>query len=253
MRAEEWSDPLRLALSEANKRPDSSAAQYDLGRVLLSSTKTGESTPMITQGFDTLERASHLPNADILHEQLLIVGHAQIGRPIRPAWWDSLIAKLKARPPTSADVGAIVQLFWCQEQHVCPQETQQFRQAIEAAVSHPSTDRALLTIYAAFADKDLHDFALAEQQYRAALALDPRDPTTHANLISFLIHHGQFDAARAQIDALKPLNHFGSLNRKIGELEAMLRAAEPGRDQPSQSPSDAPPAADLDEERPVLP
>jgi len=226
MRAEEWSDPLRLALAESNKRPDSSAAQYELGRVLLASTRKSDDAPMVDQAFEVFERASHIPNSDILHEQILIVGHAQLGRPIDPAWWDSLIAKLRSRPPTSTDIGGLVQLFWCQEQRVCPQETERLKDAFEAAVSYPSADRALLTIYAAFVDKFLHDSVLAEKQYRAALALAPSDPTTHINLTAFLIHHGQLDAARTELEAFERLNYLGSQDKKIDELKAMLRQAE---------------------------
>lgn len=226
MRAEEWSDPLRLALSESNKRPDSSAAQYELARVLLYSHRKGESEPMTAQAFEVLQRASRIPNSDILHEQLLIVSHAQLNQPIDPAWWESMIAKLRARPPTTADIAGLMELQSCFAHKVCTGSIDDLRRAFEAAVAHPSTNGVLLSTYGQFAEQFLLDSDLAEKQFRAALAVAPDEPTTHANLITFLIHHRRFDEARAQFDGLRRLNHFGSLDDRIAGLDSMLRETE---------------------------
>ncbi|MGH8171852.1 MAG: tetratricopeptide repeat protein [Rhodanobacteraceae bacterium] len=224
MRAEEWSDPLRLALSEANKRPDSSAAQYDLGRVLLASTRND--APMTEQGFEVLERASRMPDSDILHEQLLIVAHAHFQRPIKPEWWSSLIAKLRSRPPTTSDIGGLIQLFRCQEEGKCPSEVDNLKAAFEAAVSHPSTNGVLLSLYGEFLEKFLNDPRAAEEQYRAALVLVPDDPRALSNFVVFLVHAGRFEEARSALDKIRARNLFGSRDKKIAELEALLMEAE---------------------------
>lgn len=253
MRAEEWSDPLRLALSEANKRPDSSAAQYELGRVLLSSKRRGEDTPMSSKAFEVLERASHIPNSDILPEELLIVGHAQLKLDIDPVWWRSLIAKLRARPPTTADVAGLIQLLRCQQQSVCPDDIDNLRAALEAAVSHPSANGVLLSIYAEFADKYLHDPVVAERQYRLALALAPNEPTTHANLVVFLAHQGRTSEARAELGELERLNHFGSLDEEIAELARLLREIESSNKTSWPEVPKMPSTAESDQKRLPLP
>jgi hypothetical protein len=233
MRAEEWSAPLRFALSEANKRPDSSAAQYELARMLLYSHHKDDPTLMTTQAFEVLERASLIPNADIMHEQLLIVGHAQLLQPIKPAWWDSLINKLRKRPPTSSDITALGELLQCHESRVCAGDTDNLRLALEAAVSWPSPDRSLLTYYGEFLSKIIDDQALAEKQLRTAVALAPGDATTHANLFTILVHAGKLDEAVAELDALRRLNHFGSLDATIGKMERTLWEAQTARANPA--------------------
>ena len=235
MRAEEWSDPLRLALSDANKRPDSSAAQYELGRVLLSAHRKGDLEPMTSEAFQVLERGSRIPNSDILHEQLLIVSHAQLKQPIDPAWWNSLIEKLRSRPPTTADIGGLMELQKCFEDHVCPDTLNELGLAFSAAVAHPSPNGVLLSAYGQFAEKDLHDSALAEKQFRAALATAPGEATTHTNLITFLVHHGRFDEAQKEIDRLQTMNHFGSLEPSVRAVEQLLRDARRAQQGPSGS------------------
>jgi hypothetical protein len=225
MRAEEWSDPLRLALSEANKRPGSSAAQYELASMLLHSYRKGESEPMTAQAFEILERAYRIPNSDIVHEELLIVGHAQIGLPVDPAWWKSLIAKLRQRPPTTTDISALSELLRCVREGVCTDAASWLKEAFEAAVAHPSPDGVLLSSYGQFAENILGDSPLAEQQFRAALKTAPNEPVTHMNLITFLIHHGRVDEARSELGRLRRLNHLGSLDDRIADIETMLAKA----------------------------
>lgn len=226
MRAEEWSDPLRLALSEASKRPDSSAAQCELAGMLLHSYKDGASEPMTREAYEVLERARRLPDSDIVPEELLIVAHARNGQPIDPAWWDSLIRKLESRSPSTSDISALSELWHCTREAMCKDSGPLLHRAFSAAISHPNPDSVLISAYGEFAEGHLRDSVLAERLFRDALAVAPSDPTTHANLGTFLIHHGRIDEAHAEMDTLRRMNHFGSLDDRIAELDAALREGE---------------------------
>jgi hypothetical protein len=225
MRAEEWSDPLRLAVSEATKRPQSSAAQYELGQRYLASIGR-DGMPMTEDGFEVLERAASIPDSDILSEQLLITGHAELKRPILPRWWDSLLGKLHERPPTSADVGALDALFRCQLQRICPLDVARLKAAFDAAVAWPQTDGVLLFLHGLFAERLLHDPALAERQLRAAVARAPGEFRTREALIRFLVAQDRQAEARQEMAGLRELNHFGSLSDTIGKLEQLLSASK---------------------------
>ncbi|MCC6440659.1 MAG: hypothetical protein IT476_08565, partial [Rhodanobacteraceae bacterium] len=107
LRSMEWSTPLSLSASDAAKRPNSSAAQYEYARILLGSKLNGDPEPLRRKAFEILERMSADFRADAVHSQLLIVASADHNLPIRKEWWDSMIAKLAARPLSSVDVEAL--------------------------------------------------------------------------------------------------------------------------------------------------
>lgn len=225
LRSQEWSDPLRLTMSEASKRPDSPGAQYELGRTLIFATRTGTNESLRDQGVAVLSRAAKLPGAPILFEQLLIVTSAAAGEPIDPAWWQSMTAKLKAGPPSSPDIEALRKLLHCFETQVCKEGRDRLAEVYDAATSRPDTSAVLRTQYAQFAMNFLRDDALAERQLRAAISHSPGDATSRGNLITFLARRGRYEEARKALDELRALNHFGVLDRSIAELEAQLPEA----------------------------
>jgi hypothetical protein len=251
MRAQEWSDALRLTMSEAAKRPDSPGAQYELGRTLIFATRAGDDAPLRDQGIAVLANGAKLPGAPILFEQLLIVTSAVAKQPADPAWWSALAQKLQANPPSSPDIEALRKLLRCFEKKVCTENVDDLARVYATAVGRPDTSAVLRTQYAQFAMDFLHDDALAELQIRAAIDHSPTDVTSRDNLITFLIRRGRFDDARAALDDLRKLNRFGSLDGKIAELDtALAEARSPNANEASPRPSDA---ADADEERLPLP
>ena len=60
LRAQEWSDPIGLAYSEALKRPNSPRAQHELGRILIIARKNRNS-PLIVALTEARERNAYLP------------------------------------------------------------------------------------------------------------------------------------------------------------------------------------------------
>jgi hypothetical protein len=254
MRAQEWSDPLRLTMSEATKRPDSPGAQYELGRTLIFATRAGDATPLRDQGMAVLASGAKLPGAPILFEQLLIVTSAVAQQPTDPAWWSSLAEKLRLSPPSSPDIEALGKLLHCFEKKVCSENVEELAKVYATAVSRADTSAVLRTQYAQFAMDFLHDDALAEQQIRAAIDHSPTDIVSRGNLITFLLRRGRLPEARAALDDLRSLNRFGSLDEKIAELDAsMQRASKSSAGKPHDSSAVPSSAADGDEEGLPLP
>lgn len=226
LRAQEWSSALQLAATDAAKRPESSAAQYEYARALLNSTLNGEKEPMRRRAFEVLEPMAANLQADAVHNQLLIVTSAKLGLPIKQEWWTSLIAKLKSHPPTSTDASALIELLRCYDDRVCPPDIEHLREAFEVAASHPGGYAPFLAAYGQFALDYLHDVPLAERQYRAALEQSPSDPISRANLVVFLARVGRLEEARAQLERVREMNYLGMLDKRIDELERMLMQAK---------------------------
>ncbi|MFZ1392012.1 MAG: tetratricopeptide repeat protein, partial [Dokdonella sp.] len=222
LRSIEWASPLTLSASDAAKRPNSSAAQYEYALVLLESSIDGDPEPLRRKAFEILERMSNDSNADAVHSQLLIIASAEHKLPIKNEWWTSMIAKLAARPVSSVDVEALGGLLACLEANSCPRDVARLKQAFEAATDHPGGYGKLFLLYGQFAQNFLGDSVLAEKATRRAIQQSPSDLALRANLAGLLINIGRVDEAERELDALKSMNHFQVLDTRISELQREL-------------------------------
>jgi len=225
LRAEEWSHPLRLAYSDALKRPDSPRAQYDLARALIMIASDGNNTALMNDSVKILERTALLPNSGIASLQALIYVNGRAHRPIDPAWWRAIARKLEQDTPSQTDIDSIIFLFHCQRSGDCPPQKQELYGAFTAALAKSNGNAKLMAAYADFALFELGDTSLAERMYRAAVADRPQVPTYHSNLIAFLILTRQFDAAETALTQLSALNRLGSLDPLLDKLRNKLASA----------------------------
>jgi hypothetical protein len=171
MRAQEWSNPLRLASSEALRHPESSRAQYELGRALVIVSDYGRKSPtLLEKAKQAFLVAMRLPNSDIQAEQGLIMIAGHTGRTPDNAWWQSMIDKLKRRPPSAEGRTAVYTLLRCQIKGPCPREPQQMLAVYMSALSHPGADAQLLAGYSQFAAYELDDLPLAQRVAHDAIA-----------------------------------------------------------------------------------
>ncbi len=227
LRAEEWSSPLKLAYADAQKRPNSERAQYELGRTLVIASGSGASTKLIDEASQVLTSNAFKNDTGIASLQALIYVAASQGRPIDPAWWAAIQQKLRARAPSATDVGAIIFLYHCQRNGPCPQQITELLDTFIAGLERSNGNANLVSAYGEFAFTMLHDVALAEQMYRAAVASRPRLAVYRTNLIEFLVASGQLSKANAELTLLKTMNEFGSLDAVIAKLDKSMRAASP--------------------------
>jgi tetratricopeptide (TPR) repeat protein len=222
LRSLEWSNPLQLAASDAVKRPDSSASQYEYARTLFGSTLDGDPKPMQAKAFAILERMAANPDAEATHNQLLIVYSSDLKRPINPEWWESMIAKLSTRPATSTEATALVALLKCFDTEFCARDVDHLHRAFAAATSHAGGYAIMYSAYGRFAQRYLEDTELAERQFREAVNQAPKDPETLISLADFLIQTGQLDEAEIVVGRVAGMNHFGLLDDRLSRLSQDL-------------------------------
>ncbi len=108
-----WGDPLRLAEDLASRAPESPRAQYELGRTYIINSHYDPDSPFTLLAYAPLEASAALPNSSILPEQALIFMNARMGLRLKDAWWNSLIAKLKAKTPGVQDESSLSSLTQC--------------------------------------------------------------------------------------------------------------------------------------------
>jgi hypothetical protein len=220
-----WGEPLLLAQELARRGPDSPRAQYELGRQLIIESRYKPDSPYTAQAYAPLERAATLPGSSILPEQALIFMNARMRLPLKDSWWQTLIAKLRARPATVQDDSSLISLMTCQSDKRCDLPTTSMRAAFEAAMSHPKHSSRLAAAYGDYAWNQLneHDVGLAATE--DAVALSPREPAYRITLARMYSVQARPDLARKQVEALQTLNLAGSLDRDIDSVNRQLSTA----------------------------
>ncbi|KAG9604748.1 hypothetical protein KCV01_g6345, partial [Aureobasidium melanogenum] len=220
MTAYAWDDSLRLAQELGRRGPDSPRAQYELGRAYIIHSRYDTSSPYTAQVYPPLERAATLPGASILPEQAMIFMNSRIDRPVKEAWWTSIETKLRARPLSVQDESSLDALSRCLADDACHFPTEPLRRAFEAGLEHPAPTARFLAIYAAFAQRSLHDDALAMTLERRAVGVAPSEPAYRISLARMAIARHDEALAREQIEALVALNIGGRLDSDIATLKA---------------------------------
>lgn len=223
MTAASWGNPLLLAESLAARAPDSPRAQYELGRTCIIYSQYDPASPFTKLAYAPLERAAALPNASILPEQALIFMNSRMHLPIKEAWWDSMIAKLKSRQPTVQDESSLDALSRC-ARHGCDLPKQKMISAYLAALSHPNPSARLLAMYGDYAWNVLGDRDLGVRMMEAAVKAAPSEPAYYVTLIRMLAALGRSEEAHAELKQLSALNIAGRLNEDLSKLRQLLDA-----------------------------
>jgi hypothetical protein len=216
-----WGSPLRLAEDLALRAPQSPRAQYELGRLYIMSTQYDPNSKFRPLVYPPLERAASLPNSSILPEQALIFMNARMHLPLKDAWWNSLIAKLKARAPTVQDESSLISLTQCVRDKACDLPQNRMMEAFMASLTHPDPSARLLACYGDYAWNVLDDKPLGLRMARLATHADPREPVYQVTLIKMLLAEGQLKEAHELFQQLQSLNYGGRLNGSLSDLEEL--------------------------------
>ncbi|WP_329742490.1 hypothetical protein [Dyella sp. A6] len=225
MTAMAWGNPLTLAETLAARAPDSPRAQYSLGRTYIIDSQYQPSSPFVKMAYGPLERAAALPGSSILPEQALIFMNARMHLPIKNAWWNSLIGKLKRRKPGVQDQSSLSALTHCARDGDCNLPPDKMIAAYQAALSYPNPSPQLLAGYGDYAWNVLENHALGLDMAQAAVKADPHEPAYHITLARMLVVNGQLQQAHKQLLALEALNIGGRLDGSIANLQKILADA----------------------------
>ena len=228
LRAREWSNPLRLAVAEANRHPESARAVYEAGRLLLI-TSQYQPGKTLDASWKYLREAAAIPGSSALPDQamIMIADHHEQGADAD--YWRSMIEKLRDQPTRQEDISALISLTNCYGAGICKFDVSWLQRAYEAALSRPHPIPRLDGAYADFQRDILHDDVQAEKYLALAVAGDPGESAYRIDLAALYARNGQTEKALEQIDALRRMNLAGRLDGQIATLE---RLAEQGKTVP---------------------
>lgn len=235
LRAREWSDPLRFAITEAAKHPQSPRATYSLAQVLVATSGYDPDSPLLASGRNALERARRVRGSGILpHSGLLLVA-ARTGQPAQQAWWLEMQQRLRDSPIGSQEINALQSLEHCAREGGCTFPPGRMVATFESALSR-GPNGEVLSLYGDYALNVLHEPQAALHMWRQAIALHPRRAQYRVNLIKLLIAMGHHDEARRQIAQLRALGRLGQYDAMAAGMHARLQSAMAARMPPLQRP-----------------
>jgi protein O-mannosyl-transferase len=221
-----WGNPLRLAEDLALRAPQSPRAQYELGRTYIIYSHYDPASPFTRLAYAPLEKAANLPKSSILPQQALIFMNARMNLPLKDAWWDSMITKLRTRPPGVQDESSLGALAQCAREQRCDLPRDRMTQAFTAALSHPNPSARLLAMYGDYAWNVLNDHALGERMTAEAVQAQPREPVYQITLVRMLVAQDRTAEAKKVMEQLMTLNTGGRLNNSLGELRTLQSMKE---------------------------
>jgi hypothetical protein len=216
-----WGNPLRLAEELASRAPESPRAQYELGRTYIIYSHYDPASPFTQLAYAPLEKAAVLPDASILAEQAMIFMNARMRLPLKQAWWDSMITKLKTRKSGVQDESSLAALVQCVHEQHCDLPRNRMKQLFMTALAHPNPSARLLATYGDYAWNVLDDHSLGERMTADAVKASPAEPAYQITLIRMLAVQGRRAEALAALRQLKTLNIGGRLNDSLAELQAL--------------------------------
>ena len=235
LRAHEWRDPLAFSSSEALKHPRSPRATYDLARTLTIMTGYKKDSPLIGPTEQALEIAMKAPHANVLPYHAALILAAHLGRPLRRQWWDSLQAKLRARPIGPQERSSLAALTDCASSKACAFAPADMLATYDAAASH-GPDPEVMSMRGNYVLNALDDSETALRLWRQAVVLDPSEPQYRISLAKLLILLGRYDEAGVQIAKLRGLGRFGQNEAAARALDERLREAAAAKSRESTTP-----------------
>jgi len=228
LRAREWSDPLRFAMSEAAKHPQSPRATYDHARLLALATGYKADSPLLPQAFAALEQARAVPNSGVLPHSALLILAARTGTPFRQDWWNDMAARLRHDPVGVQAINAIASMTKCARHRSCAFPEHEMGAIYAAALSH-GMNAEICNIEADYAFNVLRRTTEGLRLWQCAIDLKPGEAQYRINRTKGLIALGRYADARGEIAELRAMDPLGHDELAARELEERIRRAEAGR------------------------
>lgn len=220
--AQAWGNPLHLSQELAWRGPNSPRAQYELGRTYIIYSHYDPNSVFTQLAYPPLEKAATLPGSSILPQQALIFMNSRMHRPLKDAWWDSMIEKLKARKAGVQDESSLGALTDCQRDKQCSLPLDRLSEAYQAALAHPDPSARLLAMYGNYAWNELGHHSEGERMMEKAIAKAPAEPAYRMTRIRMLLALDRNQEANAQLKQLETINIGGHLDTEIEDLRAKI-------------------------------
>lgn len=222
LRVLEWSNPIRLASTEASKRPGSVDAQYDYARTLIRYSDEDPKSPAIDAALARMRASRGMPGSGILFDHAVLILDAKRGEPENLELWESMRRQAEAESPRASDLSAVFTLYQCMQAGSCAARYAELLTVVDAFAKHPQADGRFYALKGTLLASGIGDLAAVRSAYERALALRPKDADIHASYVAALIELDALSEAQRELDNLRRL-HGAAPPDVIEALQASIR------------------------------
>ncbi|GAA4999031.1 hypothetical protein FNZ56_11825 [Pseudoluteimonas lycopersici] len=226
LRALEWKDPVRFAISEMSRHPASPRTVYQLGQTMATLSDGTRDSAATRAAFAALERAHRLPDSGILPAQGLILLAARTHGPVDDAWWDEIDHRLATDPIGPQELGAMNALTRCAVSKLCDFPPSRMMAMFATAMGR-GDNAEVLNVFGNYTLNVLGQPSFGEFAWRKSVALSPNNAQYRINLAKLLIALDKDDEARGQIAALRGMGIPGQYEQAARDLEARMAKRNP--------------------------
>ncbi len=220
-RAQQWSTPARLILTDVVNHPASPRNNYFAGRYLTATARRagpGERERFVNAARAHYETASALKPRMAAAQIALICLYAEFSAEVPPTRLLQLHATLHNRRPLASSINAMAHLSKCALAHPEKLPTESYLRLVDALLSNPAVSAdssALVLSFVADYHEGAGDGARAIEAARRAVATAPAQLGHRARLVELLLRQGRDAAARLELQRLEALAGSGPLTAAI--------------------------------------
>ena len=222
LRATEWSNPVRFALTEARKHPNSPRATYDLARILVTLSDYRSESPYFGPAMDAVELARKAPGASLLPSQAALILTSRAGWPVKQEWWNEVQLALRHDPIAPEELGALAAMTRCEIERRCQFPPADMLETFSAALEQGDNPE-VLNIYGDYVLNVLGDVDLTLRLWRESARIRPNEPQYSINLAKLYIALGKYQDALSEIHRLRQMGRVGQNEGTALQLEALLK------------------------------
>ena len=243
LRANSWSDPVTLAIVEAQNHPQSFRSVYAAGRSQYGLYLMRDDIKDYVGSLEKLEKAASLDEESKLPLIGLIRLSYDNGNVPKNEWLETLKERLRNTTSRIADISALGDLARCRaDKEKCKIPALIVNDIYEAAYARelmkPAVRAQLLVDYAALTINDFGDAARAITLLEEATALIPNNYVYRKMLVNIFVLSGKHQLAVNELERMLAIEHWRDISfTPYEEITEMRR-------QLSQVISDAPSAVD---------
>ena len=228
LRAWQWSDNVRLYLTDVHYHPNSARANYEAGKVYGQRLERGQGDPQINyrEAIKYFERNTSLRDNTTSGLFGSILASIDSGHKMQPGWIDELEYRLNNQPLEQVNLLWLDKMTDCVSRGKCRKEDLQLPRLLNAVIRYgkanpknKSLSYAILAKYTYTVEGKRHE---AVELARKAVSIMPSNLYHQLNLVKYMIGAGELLEAKETLESVVKIDVYGQHTAETARLKKTL-------------------------------